>query len=150
MANCSDNRAVYTSRDTCMAVCAALPSGSVGDDIGNSVGCRLHNAILALDTGEPELHCPVAGPGGSDTCGSDCDGYCVLMRSTCPVAFKEDFESNADCVRACRTLPSPDQPFDVTQNSGPSVNCRLWHVSAATLDPGTHCPHAAGAAPCAQ
>jgi hypothetical protein len=148
MANCRGDFAVYTSLSTCLAVCATLPIGTDGDDIGNSVACRLRNARLARSTAEPEVHCPIAGPGGFDTCGADCEGYCVVFRSACSVAFSTDFESNVDCVRACRDLPSPEQPFDVSQNSGPTVNCRLWHVSAATLDPGTHCPHAAGAAPC--
>ena len=30
-----------------------------------------------------------------------------------------------------------------------SLNCRLWHVSAATVAPSQHCGHASGEPPCA-
>ena len=48
-------------------------------------------------------------------------------------------------------MPAP--PSNVTYNTtvqeGNSVQCRLFHVTAATLDPIAHCVHAAGLAPCA-
>ena len=38
--------------------------------------------------------------------------------------------------------------YSIEQNSGDSVNCRLWHVSAASVAPSSHCGHAAGESPC--
>lgn len=147
--NCKAPYAVYTSLDTCLAVCAVLPPGNPNDQIGNSVACRLRNAKLAKSTAEPDVHCPIAGPGGADVCGSNCEGYCVILSEVCSVSFGTNFESLVDCHQQCAMLPDP-VAFEATQNKGNTVGCRLWHSSAASLDPGTHCAHASGAPPCAQ
>ena len=149
MANCTEAHAVYTSETACLAVCEDLPAGSSDDEIGNSVHCRLRNAELAASTGEPGVHCPIAGPGGDGVCGSNCEGYCVLMQAECSARFSQAFNGLADCQSQCNeSLPDPGS-YDVSQSSGNSVNCRLWHVSAAALDPSQHCPHASGEPPCA-
>lgn len=147
-ASCADDDAVYTNRDTCLAFCATLPPGQPSDEVGNSVACRLHQAELALATGEPQVHCPLAGPGGNGTCGGNCEAYCVAFQQVCSARFDERFVGVADCVQACeRDVPDLGD-YDVTMQSGDSVQCRLWHLSAAAVDANFHCPHAAGEAPC--
>jgi hypothetical protein len=149
MTNCVDAHAVYTTEAACLAVCGTLPVGSPDAEIGNSVYCRLRNAELAATTGEPDVHCPIAGPGGDGVCGTNCEGYCVLMQASCSARFSQLFNGLADCQSQCtESLPDPGG-YDVSQNSGDSINCRLWHVSAAALDPSLHCGHAAGEPPCA-
>jgi hypothetical protein len=148
MEYCTGAFAVYGSQAACLAVCAHLPLGSPGDTIGNSAYCRLQNAELAGETGEPNVHCPAAAPGASGVCGSNCEGYCVLMQQICSVRFSQAYQGLVDCQAQCDALPTLGA-FDLTQSSGNSVNCRLWHVSAAALDPGAHCGHAAGDPPCA-
>ena len=148
MQNCKPPFAVYTSLEACLAVCQVLPAGDPDAQIGNNVACRLRNAQLANTTGEPDIHCPVAGPGGLGTCGSNCEGYCVIVSQVCSAGFSLQFESLVDCNRQCEAL-TDSGAFDVTQKAGNTVGCRLWHSSAASLDPGTHCPHALGAPPCA-
>lgn len=144
MASCVDENRQYASRTSCLAVCSALEPGQP-EVAGNTVQCRLERALFADDTGEPERYCFSAGPGGGGVCGADCEGYCALMTATCP-----QFGSGAECLSACANVPdlSQDQKFSVAIMSGDSIQCRLFHVSAARLDAVTHCEHAAGAAPC--
>jgi len=56
-------------------------------------------------------------------------------------------------LSACDIVPDLSRPpdnlrYNVSQQSGDSLQCRLFHVSAATMDPTTHCVHAAGGSPC--
>jgi len=39
--------------------------------------------------------------------------------------------------------------YDTSIQAGDSIQCRLFHVTAATLDSVSHCAHAAGVALCA-
>jgi hypothetical protein len=140
---CTGGLQVYAKVETCMLACEKFPPGQSGDVSGNSVECRLRNAELADTTGEPQTHCPAAGPGGNGGCGSNCEGSCTLMLATCPGFFA----SSTECESACAAVPDMGG-FNVSQQSGNSMQCRLYHVSAAQLDPTTHCPHAAGMAIC--
>jgi hypothetical protein len=145
---CTGDFAVYTSDSTCLGVCGALPAGSAGDEIGDTVECRLRQVTNAVETGEPDQHCPKAGPGGDGVCGQNCESYCVLLQSLCTAHFDATFDGLAACTAACADLPDVGG-FSTAINQGDSIQCRLWHVSAAAVDPSTHCPHAAGEGPCA-
>jgi hypothetical protein len=145
---CVDAIRQYASRDACLAVCALLDPGPAGTATGNTVRCRLAQAQLAAGTGEPGMYCFSAGPGGAGICGEDCEGYCALMTAKCA-----QLGSYAECLTACGDVPDLSQPpdnvrFSANIDDGDSLQCRLYHVSAATLDPNLHCAHAAGGAPC--
>jgi hypothetical protein len=142
MANCSGVDAVYTSHSLCMKACALFDPADAGDPSGNTLVCRTRNAELAGEI-EPGVHCPAAGPGGDGVCGDNCDGYCTMMLATCSLRFQD----LADCLVQCETVPDLGG-YNVMQQSGDSVQCRLYHVSAATLDAEQHCGHAAGETPC--
>jgi len=150
MANCTGTNQQYASSTACFAVCELLAPGTAGDITpGNTVQCRLRRAALAGSTGEPGGYCFSAGPGGAEECGTDCDGYCALMTQKCP----DDMASLTQCLSACDIVPDLSRPpdnlrYNVSQQSGDSLQCRLFHVSAATMDPTTHCIHAAGGSPC--
>lgn len=138
---CQDEFQVYESVASCLAVCGFLPEGEPDDASGNSVYCRMHSAALIHDIGEPEFHCPAAGPGGNGLCGDNCEGFCTIMEGACPDFYTDRDECTADC-------PEDLGGFDISQRAGDTMQCRLYHVSAATLGPTTHCPHARGASPC--
>jgi hypothetical protein len=145
---CVDAIRQYASREACLAVCALLEPGAAGVATGNTVRCRLARAQLAAGTGEPGMYCFSAGPGGAGICGDDCEGYCTLMTAKC-----QELGSYAECLSACGDVPDLSQPpdnvtFSANIDDGDSLQCRLYHVSAATLDPDLHCTHAAGGAPC--
>lgn len=158
LANCVDPLYVYATRDMCMGVCNKLETagytGNPNDQVGNSINCRLNQAIQAKKTAEFSLYCPASGPGGNGICGTNCEGYCVLMQLTCSTEFAvRPFDGTlSTCVnQVCPSLPTLDAGFDADQQSGNTINCRLYHISAANADPNApliHCPHAAGASPC--
>jgi hypothetical protein len=60
----------------------------------------------------------------------------------------EETPSFEACVEDCLDVPDLGG-FHTGLASGNSVQCRLYHVGAATQDPGTHCPHTVGTGPCA-
>lgn len=143
MANCTAQFQQYRDQTTCLAVCSHLPLGTAGEDTGDTVACRLTHAQAVTGTGEPGTECPVAGPGGSGVCGSNCDGYCTLMHTICA----DKFATIPDCETACSGVPDLGG-YNSSIEGGNSIQCRLYHVSAASLVPSTHCPHAAGEAIC--
>lgn len=143
MANCVGPVQVYESLPVCLRACQAMDPGTQGDRSGNTVACRLFHAKQIELVGEEATECPAAGPGGDGVCGTNCQGYCRLLEGLCPAKF------NADCVASCQDIPDLGG-YDSSQTSGLTLQCRLYHVSAATLDPDFHCPHAAGAGPCSR
>lgn len=64
--NCEGDLNLWADMDACMSECAAWYPGTATDDHGHTIGCRAFYANLAA--GDPELHCPSAGPGGGDVC----------------------------------------------------------------------------------
>ena len=156
LANCPDltkeggpNYTLYFSRAECMATCAVFPEGEAGDESGNTMHCRLRAAGLAVDLEEPETYCPIAGPGGNATgaqpgCGANCEGFCTMARAMCPATFDavESELTVENCDSFCADLPDLGG-FDIDQDNGNSVQCRIYHASAATLDAATHCLHVA-------
>lgn len=141
-ANCTGEHAQYGSLETCLATCAALTPGTPADTGGNTLGCRAYHAGAAADM--PAVHCTHAGPGGDGVCGSNCESFCSIAAVACPDAWPDD----AACQTACGTF-SPDESYDATDVGGNSFACRLYHLTAAALDPATHCAHIKGdSAPC--
>ncbi len=144
MKNCSGDVQVYESLPVCLKVCQALPSGKNGERSGNSVNCRLSHAEQAgVLVGEKASECPAAGPGGNGVCGENCEGFCTLMAAICPANL------SVECGATCPSIEDLGG-YTSLQTSGKTLQCRLYHVSAATIDAVFHCPHAAGAGPCAQ
>ncbi|MEO5727355.1 MAG: hypothetical protein ABI134_10525 [Byssovorax sp.] len=150
MTSCVDLDTVYASEAVCLAICAKLPPGSPGTPTGNTLACRAEQARLAETTGEVKLYCPPAGPGGgagvdggAPLCGSNCDGFCLLMAAICPAAFP----TIAACMDTCSSVPDVGG-YNVTQMDGDTIQCRLYHVSAATQAWEVHCPHALGVVHC--
>ena len=151
MANCTMDNAVYESIATCYAVCKLLDPGEAENDDGNTVRCRLRQAIAAGPQGvnEPASHCSGAGPGGEGTdgdvlCGDNCEGYCSLMQRAC-----DDFASLTACRAECDEVPDLGG-YNTSHSEGDSLQCRLWHLSAAALAPNPHCLHAAGKSYCVE
>jgi hypothetical protein len=151
MASCTGAFAVYTTVDSCLAVCSHLPEGLEGDENDNSVHCRLRHAESA--PAEPLYYCPIAGPGGNGVCGSNCDGLCSVAQGVCTGDLGL-WASIADCHDDCEDvsdLGTYSTDPDAAMYQGDHVQCWLYHLSsAAVTDPDIHCPHAAGAPPCAK
>jgi hypothetical protein len=161
---CTADYAVYGDVMGCTAVCMNLEQGTKKDGPGsNTVGCRL-NTALAIST-EPAVDCPIAGPGGSGTCGDNCQSYCTLMSKACAdTDYKKFWLGDVGdvelCVSKCRglrdramddpELASTDSRFSALNtmardHNGDTIQCRLFHASAASAPVGApqHCWHAA-------
>jgi len=154
--SCVGDDAQYTDLDACLAACPLFPEGTAGDTVGNSLNCRLTQALRA--SSEPVTYCTWAGPGGNGQCGSNCEGFCTLMSKSCtPTTTSADgdyFANDEQCMAACAALPSVG-PYCATSKSvtsGNSLECRLYHVAAGIYadDPDVHCPHAMGISLCVQ
>lgn len=134
---CTGVNAVYTTEAICLGVCAQLDPGDDEDTTGNTVACRYFAATNAKD--EPD-YCKGAGPGGNGVCGTDCESYCQLFPQVCPE--QDEYKSPEACMEFCQALPAqPD--YDVKRDhDGDTIECRLVHVSSATVKQAEHCPHA--------
>ena len=146
---CTGEHLQYGTRAACMGLCATLPVGTMADPTGNTLACRVHTISLIGVEGS----CAAAGPSGADPtsdeqCTTSCEALCAGAVEVCP----KDFDSKADCLTKCDALPICSEAFQVpTDGCIPnysSVQCRIYHLAAATLDPDTHCPHVAGVGYC--
>ncbi|WP_437675711.1 hypothetical protein [Sorangium sp. So ce131] len=147
MQSCTGEHQVYSTIETCQGVCALLDPGDPLEPAGNTVACRAHQASLAASTRELAVHCPRSGPGGDGFCGSDCESYCALYAGAC----SPEIPAQEDCIARCEGLKDAEM-FDVIANhDGDTLQCRLVHVSSATVEPAEHCEHArlVPVAPCA-
>lgn len=137
MQNCTGTFALYSGMDTCLGVCARLPPGDpIEPGSGNTIACRAAQAVLARSTNEPAVHCPRAGPGGAGQCGSDCESYCILLQKSCPDEYEVP-----NCVAKCAAFRDMKRFDVIADHEGDSLQCRLVHVSSATVKPVDHCPH---------
>ena len=130
---CVEGIRQYANREECLTTCALYPPGEPGDEVGNSLSCRLYHAELALE--EPDPHCYHAGPSGgrADVCGSACENYCAIMLPTCP----DEYAGEAECLETCAGFPDPG-PYSILESRSDTVACRIFHATRATADDG-HC-----------
>jgi hypothetical protein len=156
MEACPGDAAVYSGRELCITVCKQLPPGNEGDKFTNSVQCRLDQArIVKRQNGADLSQCPAAGPGGEakvndggPLCGSACEAFCSIYLQTCtdPEQFRV-FRDEKECLDDCATVPDLGG-YSTAISEGNTLQCRLWHITAATDDPYPHCNHAAGLNTC--
>ncbi len=134
---------LYRTKATCLGICSQLPvTGAAEGQAANTLACRETKLTMS------ELDCVSAAPGGGTGCGSDCEGYCFLLHNICPDSFNLDFTPNlGDTDAACRAACEkglarvPYNVDDPILQVSDTLQCRLWHLSTATVEAG-HCEHA--------
>ena len=133
----------YGSMATCMASCNHFPVGTAGDQSGDSLQCRAYHATAAV--ADPNTHCVHAGPSGAGVCGTPCQGFCDLAVAECATQYP----AAGSCATTCAGFTA-GSAFNASIQSGNNLSCRIYHATAASTDPTTHCPHIAApsAAPC--
>jgi hypothetical protein len=155
-ATCVGANAQFSTLDACLGLCSTFPPGTLDDTSGDTLGCRIH--VLETSKAMIEISdCAAAGPGGNGVCGTNCESYCTSMMTVCPTTF----ESMGDCTAACTPLiECGTYAVAATTPNDPSIQCRLYHVSAASIgiqsamagvDTASqikHCPHASGQTEC--
>lgn len=131
--HCTAEFAQYSGTTSCEAVCAAMPLGNPGDELGNTVGCRTYHAIVAAEA--PDPHCGHAGPGGASVCGAPCESFCTLAAGLCTGA-DEQYADTESCITECMVFSTDSDSIE-----GDTYACRLYHLTVAALQPDVHCPH---------
>lgn len=82
---CMGDYVQYESVDACVTYCVVHSQfflGSLEDESGNMVGCRLYYVGVVL-LSELSIHCFYVGLSGGDVCGFWCDVYCDLVVANC-------------------------------------------------------------------
>jgi len=137
----------YADVPSCLSVCASFPPGTLADQTGDTLGCRLYQlgfTDLAADT-----KCAHGGPSGGDLhgglggiCGDGCEAFCNLETLAC-TGPDEQYATVVECLAACADFPGPSSSddFDTGDSTGDTFNCRLYHLTAAATEPATHCIH---------
>ena len=136
---CTDTRVQFATEDDCLNSCATWRAGQPTDTTGNSLACRTYHVGLAMT--DPVGHCLHAGPSGDGVCGVACTGLCSLLDYACTGTNQVYPEHNV-CHTTCVTWPT-DPPYSANVQTGDSFACRLYHATAATTSPSTHCQHTA-------
>ncbi len=157
MKNCTGQYQEYSTTAICLAMCPVFDLGTPGDQSGDSRACRIYHAGAAAQ--DPAVHCPHAGPLGSPVCEPDpCVSFCNLDEGLCGQSFGlPQYANFAACQADCEPNDagmggypyfSGGDAGDILYTGGNSLNCRLYHLEAAS-DPTTqgastfHCPHTA-------
>lgn len=135
--HCSGTVAQYSDINSCLSTCAAMPLGDVATHAGHSVACRTFQAAAAELDGPAT--CPGAGPGGAGVCGSNCESFCAMTDEICGGDLAP-FASTEACLSACAAFVSTP-PFDASDLAGDTIECRLYHLTAAAVAPDIHCAH---------
>lgn len=137
MMACTTTHQQYADMAHCLATCGAFPPGTAEDRTGNSVACRTYAAGNAR-MGMPETNCPAAGPLGNDVCGSPCEGFCSVALHVC-TGERAAYASMTECMTECAAYAPGD--YSSASTSGDTLACRMYHATAASVDPATHCGH---------
>jgi hypothetical protein len=141
-ANClgADDNQMYANAGECMASCALFPLGTAADMSGNTLGCRIYHAGNAAgSTANADTHCRHAGPGGDGLCGANCLGFCTIVLGACAGQANPPYADMAACMTACGGF-AQTPPYEALA-TGNNFACRLYHATAASANPGTHCGH---------
>lgn len=149
MANCTGANAQYKDEATCEAVCAGFPTpGKLGDTSGDTLGCRIYHGGDPAKSA-PATHCEHAGPTGGDqdvtdamagTCGEGCEAFCAIQAKVCTGA-NAPYKDIPTCMTDCKTFKKDTAAYTITDVDTNDFGCRVYHLSAATADPATHCKH---------
>jgi len=146
ISSCSGDNAQWVGTDAegmCEATCGFFALGTEGDTNGDSLACRQTATDDAAS--DPAGSCPASGPYGASTCGTtQCQVFCSLIQSIC-VGANEQYANEAACLADCALLPDSSVPYAGDASAiGNNFACRGYHLTAAAVDPATHCPHAGG------
>jgi hypothetical protein len=137
--NCTGANLEYVTDKACTEMCGHFDLGRPGDEDGDSLACRVYHANAAAM--DPNVHCRHAGPLGGTHCGDPCSAFCLQDLAICGTTA---YASESQCRTTCALYPyltAGPGAGDVSIEDGPTLNCRLYHLESAVVDPVTHCNH---------
>ena len=157
MTNCTGDDAQYASADECIDFCGHLRPDSASTTTARSspsVACRQYWADSPART-NPKSSCLAAGPFGGNVCGDRCTAFCDVLLDTCASQTADAvYGDQPECANACASFTYLDAGTDgggeapSGPNGGDSLNCRLYHLREATVNP-TRCADLRDAGTCA-
>ncbi|APR81751.1 Hypothetical protein A7982_07100 [Minicystis rosea] len=136
-AQCTGDSQQYASLEACQKMCATFEPGTSDDGNTDSLACRKRVLDNGVSTGE--VNCPGAGPSGHLSCGSKCDVYCRSLEALC---LEEFATYQGNCLTDCAAFNDCGGYTADALRSDDSIQCRLFHLNSAAIDPDTHCRHA--------
>jgi len=83
----------------------------------------------------------------TDAGAPSCQDYCTAIMTNCTSTTDPDsglpvgnqqYTDMQNCLNSCKAMPVGA----LSDTSGNTLGCRLYHATAAKSDPVTHCPHA--------
>jgi len=148
----SSGLAQYQTMADCMSACAtwnvAPLNMSQPITAGDTSECRMyHLGAAAISAGNAAIHCqhtanwPMTSP---PYCEASCDYYCSTIMDAC-MGSNTVFNSSSDCMTACGMYPVKAAPYVRPIVKGNTLQCRIYHATAAYMSwsaATTHCPHA--------
>jgi hypothetical protein len=139
LANCSGTNSQWGAMADCMNTCSHWAVGTAADTTGDTLGCRIYHTMAAQAA--PATHCEHAGPTGGGQCGtSTCATFCPLETAICPSVYAATGANS--CATLCPGL-TDTPPYNSMVTTGNTLQCRFYHLTAASSTPGLHCPHTA-------
>jgi hypothetical protein len=162
LAECLGSSEQYENLGACEESCFAMNSGAPGATSGDNVECRLRHveeaALLRAEEKDTFDVCSQAGYASAifddppaPACATPCKRYCERLSAICTEAFANAGFDDENCVGECAKVAiDPNwNPAGPDRDRFDSLQCRLWHLSNAEENPGTHCNHAVGVGKCA-
>jgi hypothetical protein len=144
---CMDANAQYAgmAQQFCEGICETWDQGAPGATTGDNLECRFYHTNAGPMLNDVATHCPHGGPYGSGQCGmSNCDTFCAAIVELC-TGNNEQYADVAECMTDCTALPDATDAYVVdAAATGANFACRGYHLTAASVDPDTHCAHAGG------
>ena len=137
-AACTGTHSQFSSMQNCMDTCAKWTPGTLGAQSGDTLACRVYHTMAAQS--DPTTHCTHAGPTGGGVCGTNtCATFCPLESAICAGTYAANGAQS--CATLCPGFASTNMPYNSMDQSGNTIECRFYHLTAASTDPTTHCPH---------
>ena len=99
-----------------LCLCFSIQSCNLGDDLTDE------------DTGDD----------ASELASDGCKDYCVKVDNTC-LGDHTLYPSTNACLNACALFI--DRPESKGAFTGDTLQCRIYHINAASSNPSVHCPH---------
>jgi hypothetical protein len=138
LAACSGANSQWGSMQNCLDTCSHWTAGAITDTTGDTLGCRVYHTMAAQTAAQ--VHCVHSGPTGGTQCGANaCADFCPLETAICPSQYPASGANS--CATLCPGFMSTGQPYSSANTTGATIECRFYHLTAASTDPTTHCPH---------
>ena len=130
----------WSSFGDCFTAASSYITGTDNSFTGPTLECRAYHLGAARLGAVPgtAAHCGHAGPSGGGVCVGNPTPieFCTDLFDVCPGST--GWADQAACVTGAQQMMNGEPGA----TGGHTLSCRAYHLTVATVDPETHCPHA--------